>query len=122
MFQESRRLVQVKLRCSAARDGEVLQDFYLQRGAKALYLADAVVLRSGFEIGKRGDADLMELEDLVGPTSGDREQFKDSFRHFLAQLFKTWMRFGLVELGDDICDSVADTRNLGERARSYHAV
>ena len=51
----------------------------------------------------------MKLEDLVGAKSGDREHFKDAFRHFLAQLFKTWMRSGLVELGDDICDSVADT-------------
>ena len=64
----------------------------------------------------------MKLEDLVGTKSGDREQFKDAFRHFLAQLFKTWMRSGLIELGDDICDRVADTRNLGERPRSNYAV
>ena len=36
MFQQSRCLVQVKLRFSAARDREVLQDFRLQRSAKAL--------------------------------------------------------------------------------------
>ena len=64
----------------------------------------------------------MELQDLVGPKSGNGEQFKHAFRHFLAQLFKAWMRSGLVELGDDICDSVADTRNFGERARSNHAI
>ena len=27
----------------------------------------------------------MKLEDLVGSKSGNREQFKDAFRHFLAQ-------------------------------------
>ena len=64
----------------------------------------------------------MKLEDLVGAKSGNREQFKDAFRHFLAQLFKAWMRSGLMELGDDICDSVADAWNLGERARSDHSI
>ena len=100
MFQQRRCLVQVKLRFSAVRDREILQNFRLQRSAKAFDLADAVVLRSGFKFGKRANAELlMKLQDLVGPKSRNGEQFKHAFRHFLAQLLKTWMRSGLVELG-----------------------
>ena len=53
---------------------------------------------------------------------GNGEQFKHAFRHFLAQLFKAWMRSGLMKLGDDVGDCVADAGNFCERACRDNAI
>lgn len=72
MFKQSCRLVQMTMRFPAARHGEALEDFRLQRSAEAFDLADAVFLCRRFEVGQRGDSKLlMELEDLVRPEARD---------------------------------------------------
>ena len=123
MLKKSGRLVQMKLRFPAARDRKVLQDFCLQRRAKSFHLANTVLRCCRLELGERGDTEfLVELEYLVGSNTREGEQFKHAFRYFLAQLFEAWMRSGLMKLGDDVRNCIADAGNICERTCRDNAI
>jgi hypothetical protein len=74
MLKQRSCLMQVQLRFAVSGYGQILQDFCLERCAKAFDLAEAVFLCGGLQPGKRGDTELLiEPEYLVGPKSRDRE-------------------------------------------------
>src|SRR3981189_2001352 len=66
MIKQRSCLMQMKLRFAAAGDGEVLQNFRLKCGSKALGLANAVFLSRLVKLVKRSDAELLiEFEYLI---------------------------------------------------------
>jgi len=64
----------------------------------------------------------VKFQDFVGTNARDGEELQDAFRYFLTQLLQAWMRSGLVKFGDDVCDGIADARNVGECARCDNAI
>ena len=123
VLKKRRGLVEVKLRFSAARYGQVLQDFCLEGCAKPFHGPDAVLFCCRLKFGERRNPELLvQLQDFVGANSRDGKKLEHAVRHFLAQLLKARMGPRFIKLGDDVGYGVADPRNLGEGAGLDDAV
>ena len=64
----------------------------------------------------------MKFQDFVRAEAGDREEFKDAGRHFLAQLLQARVRSRLMKLRHDVGDGIADAGDLCERASRDDAI
>lgn len=107
--------VQVEAAFSAFGDREVLQDLGLQRGAESFRLLDAVILGGGLQLRERADAEiLVQAQHLLRTKSGHREHLEHALGNLLPQLFEAGMTARLVNLGDDVGNSIADARDLSK--------
>lgn len=71
MLQQGGRPMHVKPTFAALGDRKILQDLGLQRRAQALCLLDAVILRRGFQIRKRGETKvLVQPQHFSGRSPG----------------------------------------------------
>ena len=107
--------VQMEAAFSAFRDGQVLQDLGLQRGAETFGLLDTVVLGGGLQLGERGDTEiLVKPQHLLGAEAGNGEHLEHALGYLLPELFEARMRARLVKLGDNVGDRLADAGDFLE--------
>ena len=101
----------------AAAHLDALQDFRLKGGAVAFECFEPVVAGGLLECFDRGDAEVgVELADPIGPEAGNAQHGEHAFRNLLAHGFQPGVLAGLVDLGDDGGDRIADAGNLGQPA------
>lgn len=105
----------VKPALAAPRDGKVLENLGLQRCAESLGLPYPILFRRRLEFGERGDAKvLVEPQYLLRTETWHSQHLEHACGDFLPELLEARMTAGPVQLGDDIGDGVADSRNFGE--------
>jgi hypothetical protein len=114
--------MQVQPSAAALGDGQVLQNLALQRRAKPLRLLDAIFLGGGFQFCQRRDAQiLVEPEHFLRPEARHSQHLEHTRRDLLPKLLEARMGAGLVQLGDDVGDRLADAGDVLEPAfRNKH--
>jgi hypothetical protein len=96
-------------------DLQAFEDLALHRGSEPLHLLEPVLARRGLESSEVGNAEfLVEDVDLLRLQPGDREHVEHAFRYVPAQFFQQRMGAGVVQLGHDVGNRLA---NSGELAK-----
>ena len=64
----------------------------------------------------------MKPQHLVGANARYGQELQDALREILTKFLQARMRSRPVKLGNDVCDGIADARNVGKRARCDNAI